>query len=71
MRLVVVPPVTDPTLTVTTDADERLLDLNRRFAMRAADPAGLRASAAAFDTTGNAGGPGAAGCWPSRPFRCC
>ncbi len=62
MRLVVVPPVTDPTLTVTAGADERLLDLNRRFAMRAADPAVLRASAAALDAAGNAGGPGAASC---------
>jgi hypothetical protein len=62
VRLVAVPPVTDPTLTVTVGADERLLDLNRRFAMRAADPAVLRASAAVLDTVGNAGGLGAAGC---------
>ena len=62
MRLVVVPPVTDPTLTVMAGPDERLLDLNRRFAVRAANPAVLRATAAALDTAGNAGRPEASGC---------
>ncbi len=52
MRLVVVPPVADPTVTVVTGEDEWLLDLNRRFALRAADPAVLRVTGAALDTPG-------------------
>jgi hypothetical protein len=52
MRLVVVPPVTDPTVTVVAGEGERLLDLNRRFSMRAADPGVLRVTAAALDTPG-------------------
>jgi hypothetical protein len=47
---------------VTTGAGERLLDLNRRFAVRAADPAVLRATSAALDTAGNPGGSDAANC---------
>jgi hypothetical protein len=52
MRLVVVPPVTDPTLTVTVGTGERLLDLSRRFGLRAADPVVLRATGAALDVPG-------------------
>lgn len=66
MRLVVVPPVADPTVTVAVGAGERLLDLNRRFGLRAADPAVLRATAAALDTPGTTGGPGAAHCLLAR-----
>jgi hypothetical protein len=66
MRVVVVPPVTDPTVTVAVGAGERLLDLNRRFGLRAADPAVLTATAAALDTTATAGGPGAARCLLAR-----
>jgi hypothetical protein len=62
MRLVVVPPVTDPTVTVVVGAGERLLDLNRRFGLRAADPAVLRVTAADLDAQDNTGSPGAAHC---------
>ena len=53
MRLVVVPPVTDPTLTVAVGTGERLLDLGRRFALRAADPVVLRATGAELDVPGS------------------
>jgi hypothetical protein len=52
MRLVVVPPVSDPTLTWVARPGERLLDLNQRFASRAADPAVLTATATALDVPG-------------------
>ena len=53
MRLVVVPPVTDPTLTVAVGTGERLLDLGRRFGLRAADPVVLRATGAELDVPGS------------------
>ena len=66
MRVVVVPPITDPTVTVAVGPGESLLDLNQRFGLRTADPAVLAATAAALDTTATAGGPGAAHCLLAR-----
>lgn len=61
MRHVVVPPLSDPTVTVAVGPGERLLDLNRRFAARAADPARLRALADTLDVPAAGNGPGGPG----------
>ncbi|MEV7978476.1 hypothetical protein [Streptomyces sp. NPDC086519] len=52
MRIIVVPPPGDPTITVTVCPGEQLLDLNRLFARRVAEPSVLYANAAVLDAPG-------------------